>query len=87
MANHPPYPSDTSAEALEVLLRIYRDMPAWRKVQLVDDAIRTARQLGMAGLRSRFPGETRERLHRRLLGIVLGEDLARQVYGPIDSAP
>lgn len=60
-------------------------MPTWRKLQLVDDANRTARQLAMAGLRSRYPGEPLSRLRRRLLGLALGEDLASGIYGPIDS--
>lgn len=73
---------DTSPEAEEVALAIYRRMPAWRKLELVEDAIRTSRHLAMIGLRSRHPGESPQRLRRRLLDLVLGEDLARQVYGP-----
>lgn len=65
------------------MLAIYRRMPAWRKVELVDDAIRTGRQLAMIGLRSRHPGESPARLRRRLLGLVLGEDVAGRLYGPI----
>ena len=44
---------DTSAEAEAVMLEIYRHMPVWRKVQIIDDANRTARQLALAGLRGR----------------------------------
>lgn len=79
-----PLSRDTSAEAEAVMIRIYRDMPAWKKLRLVDDANRHARLLTMAGLRSRHPHETIERLRRRLLGLVLGESLALTVYGPLD---
>jgi hypothetical protein len=41
----------------------------------------------MTGLRSRHPKESRERLRRRLLGLVLGEALAMQVYGPLEDIP
>jgi hypothetical protein len=73
--------SDTSPEAERVLVDIYRRMPAWRKVALVEDANRTARQLAMIGLRARHPGESLTMLRRRLLGLVLGEETARKLYG------
>ena len=79
--------SDTSPQAEAVLLEIYRRMPAWRKVELVDDAIRTARQLAMIGLRTRHPDETPARLQRRLLGLVLGEAVAEAIYGPVGTVP
>ena len=75
---------DTSAEAERVLLAIYRGMPIWRKIELVEDANRTARHLAMVGLQSRHHGESVAKLRRRLLGLVLGEETARKVYGPLD---
>jgi len=74
--------SDTPAEVEAVLLEIYRKMPTWRKIELVEDANRTARQLALAGLRSRHPGESQARLRRRLLDLVLGEETALKIYGP-----
>lgn len=74
--------SDTSPEIEDLLVDIYRRMPPWRKIELVDDANRTARQLAWAGLHSRHPGESRARLRRRLLDLVLGEELALAAYGP-----
>lgn len=75
--------TDTSAEAERVLLDIYRQMPPWRKLELVEDAIQTSRQLAMMGLRMRHPGETETQLRRRLLGLVLGEEAAEKIYGPL----
>lgn len=66
------------------MFEIYRRMPAWRKVELVEDANRTARQLAMIGLRARHPGESVARLRRRLLGLVLGEETAKKIYGPLN---
>ena len=85
MPDWSPIFSDTSADAEAEMLRIYRDMPVWRKLELVDDAIRTSRQLAMAGLRSRHPDESLEKLRRRLLGLVLGEEMAAEIYGPLES--
>jgi hypothetical protein len=72
---------DTSAKAEEVMLTIYRRMPAWRKIQLVEDANRTARHLTMVGLRSRYPDEPLSWLRRRLIELVLGAAVAERVYG------
>lgn len=76
--------ADTSADVERIVLAIYQRMPAWRKVELVEDANRTARQLAMVGLQSRHRGEPLTRLRRRLLGLVLGEGTARKLYGPLD---
>jgi hypothetical protein len=84
MRRHTRLYADTSADAERVLLAIYRRMPAWRKVELVEDANRTARQLAMIGLQSRHRGESLARLRRRLLGLVLGEETARKLHGPLD---
>jgi hypothetical protein len=83
----PPASADTDPAAEAVMLDIYREMPAWRKARLVEDANQAARQLAMAGLRARHPEETLDRLRRRLLGLSLGEELAAEVYGPLDDSP
>lgn len=85
--NEPPdrpahSPADeTSAQALEVQARILRAMPAWRKLELVEDANRTARRLALAGIRLRHPGASDAECFRRLMDIELGEELAERVYG------
>lgn len=75
---------DTSEAAAAKVAEIYGRMSPERKLRQVDDAIRTARFLAFQGLRARHPGEPVERLRRRLLGLVLGEELANRVYGPLD---
>ena len=84
-----PYPTlspDTDPEAERIQIEIFRNMPAWRKMQLVEDANQTARQLALAGLRQRHPEAGPEELHRRLVGLFLGEELATEVYGPLPEA-
>jgi hypothetical protein len=73
--------TDTSPDAAEVQLRILREMPAWRKVQLVEDANRTARRLAMAGISLRHPDASEAERVRLLMDLVLGEPLAAEVYG------
>ena len=37
----------------------------------------------LSGLRESFPKETPEMLQRRLADLLLGEELAQKVYGPL----
>jgi hypothetical protein len=75
---------DTDPEAEAVQLEIYRRMPAWRKIQLVFEAIDMSRALAVAGLRSRYPQAGPEEIRRRLMDLLLGEELAARVYGPLE---
>lgn len=75
--------SDTDPEAERIQMEIYRRMPAWRKIELIVGANETARQLALAGLRTRHPEAGPEEIRRRLFGLLLGEDLATEVYGPL----
>jgi len=74
---------DTSPDAEAVQIEIYRRMPARRKLELVAEANRTARDLALSGLRSRHPEAGPEELFRRLMDLMLGEELAAAVYGPL----
>jgi hypothetical protein len=74
---------DTSPEAEAVLFKLWREAPAWRKWEMMESLNRDARQLALMGLRQRFPSAAPDELRRRLATIVLGEELATRVYGPI----
>lgn len=74
---------DTSSDAEAVQIEIFRRMSARRKLELVAEANRTARDLALAGLRRRHPDAGPAELFRRLMDLMLGEDLAAQVYGPL----
>lgn len=73
---------DTSADAEEVQIEIYRRMPARQKLELVAEENRKAKELALAGLRQRHPDAGPEELFRRLMDLTLGEELAAEVYGP-----
>lgn len=77
------YP-DTDADAERIQMEIYRRMPPWKKIQLVEEANRMSRALAMAGLRSRFPDASPDEIRRRFFGLWLGEELAAEVYGPLE---
>ena len=73
---------DTTPEAEVVLIRLWRETPAWRKWELMEDLNRAARELALAGLRCRYPDDSPEALRRRLADLLLGPELAAKAYGP-----
>jgi hypothetical protein len=74
---------DTSEDAQAVQIAIFRSMNPAQKVALVEDANRTSRALALTGLRSRHPGASTEEIHRRLMDLILGPELAEAAYGPL----
>jgi len=73
--------TDTSPEAQQVLIQLYRQMPVEKKLRLVFDAYQTGRQLAMAGLRYRHPHASEEEIWRLWARQHLGEELFTAVYG------
>lgn len=57
---------DTTWEAEQVLFALLRELPSWRKIEMMCSLNRAARELTMAGLRRRFPqADERELVLRR----------------------
>lgn len=75
--------SDTSPETERVLCALLREMPAWRKLDLVAQLNQTVRELALSGLRERYPQADEVEIWRRLADLVLGAELAEKVYGPL----
>jgi hypothetical protein len=78
-----PLFSDTRPEAEAVLIGLLRQAPPWRKLHMVGQLNQTVRTLAVSGLRQRYPEATPQELRRRLADLLLGPDLAAQVYGPL----
>ncbi len=74
---------DTTTEVDAMLFQMWRETPAWRKLDLLNGMNRAARQLALAGLRRRHPHASANELQRLLADLLLGTELAIQVYGPI----
>lgn len=66
-------------EALQI--KLLRDAPGWRKIEMLVSLNASAHELSLAGLRRRYPCACEGELRRSLADILLGEDLARKVYG------
>ena len=74
---------DTRPEAEAVLIKLLRQAPPWRKLHMVGQLNQAVRTLALSGLRQRHPQATDQELRRRLADLLLGPDLAAQVYGPL----
>lgn len=79
--------SDTTPEAEAVLIRLLRQAPSWRKLEMVDQLNQSVKLLALTGLHQRFPLEDDERIRRRLADLLLGEEMALKVYGPLPQEP
>jgi hypothetical protein len=75
--------TDTSLATERMLFAMLRDMPAWRKLELVAQLNQTVRELALSGLRERYPQADETEIRRRLADLVLGSGLAEKVYGPM----
>ena len=76
---------DTAPETEVILFNMWRDTPAWRKLQMMEGLNRSARQLSLVGLKQRHPNASPEELQRRFAHMVLGPELATRVYGPLSA--
>ena len=72
---------DTARSAEKAQLEVLKTLPAWRKLELLDEACRTTRTVMMAGLHSRFPEVPEAEIRRMLMDLLLGEEIAERVWG------
>jgi hypothetical protein len=79
--NMSKYYSDTHPHMEELQVRLLREVPPWRKMEMLVSLNSAARELAMAGLRRRYPDAGPEEIRRRLADLLLGEELAMKVYG------
>ena len=75
------YYSDTHPKREALQIELLRQAPPWRKMEMLASLNRAARELAMAGLRRRYPQAGAAEVRRRLADLILGDDLARKVYG------
>lgn len=57
-----------------------------RKMNMLAQLNAAARMLALAGLRSQYPQASEAELRRKLADLLLGEELARKVYGDLPHA-
>ncbi len=81
-----PLARDTHPEIEKIQLDFYRGLPAWKKLERVEDGNRTTRLFALAGLRARHPEASDAEIQRRLMDLLLGPETARRAFGPLIEA-
>lgn len=76
-----PLSLDTSPEAECVLVEGYRKMPAWRKLQQVQELTQLVQQLALLDIRRRHPDASERELQLRLASRWLEPELMRRAFG------
>lgn len=72
--------SDTHPAMEALQIELIRQMPAWKKIAIVDGLNQTVRTLAISGIKERHPDATPEQVRRLLAELSLGAELARKVY-------
>jgi hypothetical protein len=80
MAREPLF-SDTDEKTERVLIELLRDVPAWRKIEQVEDITRTCRLFALIGLRDSYPQASESELKLRLAARVFDRETVKKVYG------
>lgn len=80
------YYSDTHPEIEDLQIKLLREVPTWRKMEMLVSLNASAHELAKAGLRKRFPKASEGEIMRRMADLLLGEELAKKVYGAPDYA-
>jgi hypothetical protein len=78
--------SDTDPKVEALQNELWRQASLTRKMHMLAQLNASIRILALAGLRSRYPNATETELRRRLADLILGEELARKVYGEMNHA-
>ena len=80
------YYSDTHYEIEDLQIKLLREVPTWRKMEMLVSLNASAQQLARAGLRKRFPQADESEISRRMADLLLGEETGKKVYGVPDYA-
>lgn len=72
--------SDTHPKIEAMQIQLIREMPSWKKFAAVDDLNEMVKTLAITGIKERHPQATLEQIHRLLADLMLGVELAHEVY-------
>jgi predicted component of type VI protein secretion system len=74
---------DTHPKMEALQIELWRSASPTRKMHMLAQLNQSARLLALAGLRSQYPQSSETELRRRLVGLLLGEEVACKVYGEL----
>lgn len=78
--------SDTHPKMEALQIQLWRQASPTRKLNMLAQLNSSDRTLALAGLRAQHPQASAAELRRKLADLLLGEELARKVYGETSHA-
>ncbi len=78
--------SDTHPKMEALQIQLWRQASPTRKMHMLAQLNASARLLAWTGLRAQFPQASEAELRLKLASLLLGEELARKVYGETSHA-
>jgi hypothetical protein len=78
--------SDTHPKMEALQIQLWRQADPTRKMNQLAQLNAAARLLALKGLRSQYPQASEAELRFKLASLLLGDELARKVYGEADYA-
>ncbi len=79
-SGYQPQSRDTSPKIDKFLMQAFRQMPAWKKAHLVNEATKGIQQLGLIGIRNQHPDATPVEIQFHLAVRWLGKETANRIY-------
>jgi hypothetical protein len=73
--------ADTSPEAERFIIERLRELPIWRKAEMITAITRAAEEMSLAGLRARYPEAQDDELRLRLAALRLDRDTMVRLFG------
>lgn len=73
--------TDTDPHVEELQIKLLRQTPTWRKIEMFADLNSTARILALCGLQQRFPDIDNDELNFRFVSLLYGEEIAQKTLG------
>ena len=78
--------TDTHPKMEALQIQLWRQASPAQKMRMLAQLNASAQALALAGLRARCPQASEAELRRKLADLLLGEELARQVFGDVPHA-
>jgi hypothetical protein len=72
---------DTDEATERYLFDRIRELPPWRKAEMLSASTRAACELAMAGLRQRHPSAPDAELRKRFAALTLGRETSIELFG------
>ena len=75
---------DTHPKIEALHIELLRNVPPWRRLEMVWQLNAAVRTMMLSGLQARYPNDPPQLILRRLADLLLGQELAARVCGPLE---